>query len=245
MQAQRLLTSRNPKLKSPPGVCGSWGWNSPTQIHTDRKENLCSCIRTFSSLLLHSVLILAREICPFFAFTEIFKISFFCHQWSSLSFTTQRGWNSLPVHQFTTCLLPFNISHPLPSSPFNSICTFKLGNVFRLQGRKERKSECYDRHCPRGESMRASKDTGRLLAGWQNVNYRHQTNPPGGHRDISLKDLHRYGLLWSRLLTPPVGLLISHRVLQWRSQPSFISLSHTRTHFNICHIWWCKPLLVR
>lgn len=214
-----------------------------------KSQSLCSCIRNFSSLMLDSVLNLAREICPFFGLYRDFHFFLFLGSLSpyssSLSFTTQRGWNSLPVHQFTTCVLPFNNSHPLPSSPSTPFALSNSGMCLGCRDERNVRESVMIVIVPRGESMRASKDTGRLLAGWQNVNYRHQTDPPGGHRDISLKDLHRYGLLWSRLLTPPVGLLISHRLLQWRSQPSFISLSHTRTHFNICHICWCKPLLVK
>lgn len=146
-----------------------------------------------------------------------------------------------PVLQFTTRVWPSKLSF------FNSFSTFNLGRLFRLQGWKERQWEYYDRHCP-GESLRASKDAGCLLAGWQIVDYRHQANLPRGHRDIMLKDLHRYGLHWSRLLTPPVGLLILHWCLRWNSQRFFISLSHTHTHTNICQrccFCWCKSLLAK
>ncbi len=84
-----------------------------------------------------------------------------------------------------------------------------------------------------------------LLAGWQLVNYRHQTKLPGAWRYLTPTDLLRYGLhvsvvnatCWPALCTLDQALKL----------PLFLYLSHTHKnqHMLKCCFCWFKSLLAK
>lgn len=121
-----------------------------------------------------------------------------------------------------------------------SILLSVLGVCLGLGCRDEtRQWEYYDCHClgsvcvcflggGGARSFRASKDTGCLLAGWQIVNYQHQTTE----------------MCCSKICTDT-----SAQVPHWcPAETSHLSLSPSHTCSNICHgccFRWCKPLLFK
>lgn len=124
-------------------------------------------------------------------------------------------WIPPSVLQCTTHVWP---SKP-PLSFSNSFFTFNLGSLFKLQWCRECQREYHDCHCPPGGVLESFQGHGCLLAGWQLVNYRHQTKLPGAQRYISARQQICTDMdCMSQLLTPPVGL----------------SLSLSHTHTNLC-----------
>lgn len=110
---------------------------------------------------------------------------------------------------------------------------------FRLSYRNERNiSDIVLEMCVfvGGGSLRASKDTGCLSAGWQIVNYCHQTNQPGGTVILYLRDLHRYWLAHTTCWLTYITL-----VLTLKLSPFLYLFTQTYAkEFGFC---WCKSLL--
>lgn len=114
-------------------------------------------------------------------------------------------------------------------SPFNSFCTFKLGNVFRLQGRKERQRECYDRHCPQG-GVHESFQGHRASLGWLTECQLPPPNQPawGPQRYLTQRSAQIWPALitavnttcWPAYITPALAVTLS----------AFLYLSLTHTH---------------
>lgn len=79
---------------------------------------------------------------------------------------------------------------------------------------------------------------GCLLAGWQLVNYCHQTKlRQGAWISRPTVDLHRYGLHVSVALAACWPACRRHRCINWSTLPLFISPTHTYKHMLLC---WCK-----
>lgn len=83
----------------------------------------------------------------------------------------------------------------LPSPSFWTLFHFILGSLFKLQGYREHQWEYHDCHCPQGEFLRASKDTGvPWLADSLSITVT-KPNRLGARRYLTpTTDLHRYKL---------------------------------------------------
>lgn len=148
---------------------------------------------------------------------------------SSLSFTTQRGWNSLPVHQFTTCVLPFNISHPLPSPPSTPFALSNSGMCLGCRDDRNVRESVMIVIVPRG-GVHESFQGHRASLGWLTECQLPPPNQPawGPLRYLTQRSAQIWPALisavdatcWPAYITPAIATALS----------AFLYLSFTHTH---------------